>query len=92
VNALYQTLLHRDPTTAELKSNLNRLKTQDRLLIARSVLKGAEFRELQVQRLYNDILKRPGTDAEVSKWVNGKLDLQAISFRLLSSKEYRGAS
>jgi hypothetical protein len=89
IQALYQLLLHRTASTAEVNVWLGALPN-GRAAVALGFLGSAEYRGDVVTQLYGTLLDRPMAPAaaEVAAWVNFGLDLLAMEAAFASSPEY----
>jgi hypothetical protein len=88
VQALYQALLGRVPSSTELASQVGALQQVGRPALALSILKSTEYRANVVRGYFTDLLHRTGTQAEVASWVNTNFDLRAIRMGIESSLEF----
>jgi hypothetical protein len=89
VQALYQLLLHRTASMAEVNFWLGALPN-GRAAVALGFLGSAEYRGDVVTGLYGTLLDRPTapTASDVAGWVNSGLDTLAIETAFASSAEY----
>ncbi len=88
VKAVYHLLFNRAPRPDELAALTSPAATQmGSLAIVQGLLRTAEYRGLQIGRLYQQFLHRAGSAAEVNAWVGSGLDLGTIAGYLESSYE-----
>lgn len=92
VDALYQDLLGRTPSSSERTTLVNQLaQGTSREDLAAFVLKSAEARTRLIQNLYQSLLGRPPSQAEVdaflARYAQGATN-EAIAAAVLASQEY----
>lgn len=90
VRALYQLLLNRQPSQAEINSWLPTAGS-NRQLVAASFLGSREYRQIVVVGYYKNLLKRPAGSpgqTEVDSWTLSGLDITSIRVGFLASQEY----
>jgi hypothetical protein len=88
VQALYQHVLGRAPSAAEVQSMVADLPTAGRTGVALGFLNSTEFRTDQVEGYYNALLHRPGDATGTSGWIHSGLDLAGILTGIQSSTEF----
>ncbi len=90
VHSLYQTLLGRLPSQAEVDSQVAQLPSQGRQGVATSFLASTEYRNREVTALYFDVLKRttPPTAGEVAANVTSGLDLLSLRVLFAGTAEF----
>jgi hypothetical protein len=90
VAALYQVVLNRTASTAEVNGFLSALPGLGRAGAALVIEESAEFRGEKTALLYFTLLDRsaPPSAAEVAGWVNSGLDFLSIEATMASSPEY----
>jgi hypothetical protein len=88
VSALYQSLLGRTASSAEVDAQVSALQQVGQQALARSFLQSTEYRATVVRGYYTNLLHRTGSSVEVAFWVNGTLDLRAIRRSFETSLEY----
>jgi hypothetical protein len=90
IQSLYQNLLHRTGSTAEVNAWLAILPQLGRAGVARDFLSSAEFRAWEVEDDYAHLLHRtqPPSAAELNAWVNSSFDLLTIDVLFTSSAEF----
>jgi hypothetical protein len=95
VEALYRTLLHRDPEAAGLADWVNQLDAGvTRLQVAQGIWESREHRGLQVDEYYTSYLHRTSDTAGRAFWVStllGGVSEEAVQRGFLTSDEYRWA-
>jgi hypothetical protein len=93
VTALYERVLEREPTSAELTSATGRLAAgAPRLTLARDVWRSPEHRAMEVNRLYGDFLRRMPDPAERTFWIRALergTGEARVGVRLLTALEFR---
>jgi hypothetical protein len=89
VQSLYQNLLHRTPSTAEVNSYLALLPQVGRAGVAAGFLSSPEFRGDEVMDDYIQLLHRTPSPAEVNGWVGSNLDLLSIDAFFAASPEFQ---
>ncbi len=89
VQALYNLLLNRTGSSAEVNSWLGALPN-GRVFVALGFLGSPEYRSDVVTQFYGTLVDRPTAPAasEVAGWVNSGLDILAIEVGFASSPEY----
>jgi hypothetical protein len=87
VTALYEFVLNRQPTSAELSSWVTALPTLGRAGVATAFVDSIEFREGVVAAFYVNLLSRPADLAGLIAWASSNLDLQQIREAFLASDE-----
>jgi hypothetical protein len=89
VQALYQLLLHRTASMAEVNLWLGALPS-GRAAVAFGFLGSAEYRTDVVTDLYGTLLDRPTmpTASDVAAWVNSGMDMLAMEAAFASTAEY----
>jgi hypothetical protein len=88
VSALYQSLLGRTASSAEVDAQVAQLQQVGQQALALSILKSVEYRANVVRGYYTSLLHHTGSQAEVASWVNTGLDLRAIRTGFESSLEF----
>ncbi len=88
VKQLYQTLLERTATTAEVNTWLSYLTSHTRLQTATAFLALPEYRSDEVTAYIQNFLHRTPTASELSNYVNSGSDLLTIQRTILGSTEY----
>jgi hypothetical protein len=91
VQSLYQNLLHRPPSTAEVNGYLPLVAQLGRAAVAQGFLFSTEFRGDEVVDDYTKLLHRaqPPSAAEVNGWVGSNLDLLTIDTYFAASSEFQ---
>jgi hypothetical protein len=91
ITAVYQDLLGRTASPAEINGWLAILPTQGRFGVAMDLLASAEYRTGAVLGFYMNLLNRasPPSSAELAAWVNTPYDLLTIEVALAASDEFR---
>src|SRR5262249_31723998 len=91
VQSLYQNLLHRTGSTAEVNWWLAALPHVGRAGVAQGFLESPEFRTWEVGDDYIQLLDRPqlASAAEVNAWVNTGPDLLTINTLFAGSPEFQ---
>jgi hypothetical protein len=87
VQGLYQVLLNRSGTAADVAYWVNQLSQLGQQGVALGFLGATEFREDQFEGYYNSLLHRP-SDAGMDYWVFSNLDLNAVSLGFEASAEF----
>jgi hypothetical protein len=87
VQALYQLLLNRVPSAADIGGWVSGLATLGRNGVALAILQSPEYRTIAVSGFYLNLLHRPA-DSALGMWVGSNLDLGAISRAIESSPEF----
>jgi hypothetical protein len=88
VQALYQVLLNRTASAAELSGWVNALGTAGRSGVALGFLSSVEYRGLVVSSDYATILKRTPSSTEVHGWAASSLSMSNIRDSFLLSSEF----
>jgi hypothetical protein len=78
LQALYRLLFRRAPTEAERSNWLSALPRLGRGGVASLLLASTEYRTLQIETYYLDLLQRPGAAAEVDAWAQSPFDLLTL--------------
>jgi hypothetical protein len=91
VQSLYQNLLHRTASTAEVDGYLALLPQLGRASVAGGFLSSSEFRGDEVVDDYTQLLHRaqPPSANEVNGWVSSGLDLLTIDAAFATSPEFQ---
>jgi hypothetical protein len=91
VQSLYQNLLHRTASTAEVDAYLAIRPQLGRTGVAGGFLSSAEFSSDEVVDDYTQLLHRaqPPSAAEVNGWVGSGLDLLTIDAAFAASPEFQ---
>jgi hypothetical protein len=88
VQALYQLLLGRAASSAEVTAQVNALAQLGQQGVALSLLQSVEYRANVVHSYYTELLGRTGSQAEVASHVNSSGDLRALRVSFESSVEF----
>ena len=88
VRALYQILLNRAPSSAEVDLQVNALPQLGQPGVALSLLESVEYRANVVRGYYANLLGRTGSQAEIASYVNSAGDLHALCVGIESSVEF----
>jgi hypothetical protein len=88
VQGLYQQLLNRSGSAAEVAYWVNQLPQLGRLGVAQGFLGAAEFRMDQFEGYYNALLHRPDDQGGLDYWVFSDLDLSAVRLGFEASPEF----
>ncbi len=93
VTLLYQRLLNRTPDAKTLDNWVAymALPQVKELGVAKAIVESLEAKGQGVIRLYQDILKRTPSQAEVISWRDSPYTLQEILAIFLASEEYLGS-
>jgi hypothetical protein len=78
VQALYQLLLHRTASPAEVDGWVNKMPPLSRQGVALNFLTSAEFRINLIEGYYNGLLHRPSDAAGLNAWVLSGLDATTV--------------
>jgi hypothetical protein len=78
LQALYRLLFGRMPAEAERSNWLSALPRLGRGGVASLLLASTEYRTLQIETYYLDLLRRPGGPAEVAAWAESPFDLLTL--------------
>ncbi len=91
VQSLYQNLLQRTGSTAEVGGWLAQLPQLGRAGVAQGFLSSQEYRDLEVVDDYTQLLDRtqPPSAAEVDYWFGTGLDILTLDIRIAASAEYQ---
>jgi hypothetical protein len=91
VQSLYQNLLHRTGSSAEIAGWLAQLPQLGRTGVAQAFLSSLEYREREVSDDYMQILHRvqPPPAIELSNWAGTSLDLLTIDMLFAGSPEFQ---
>jgi hypothetical protein len=89
VQSLYQNLLHRTGSTAEVNGWVAKLPQLGRASVAHGFLLSQEYRTDEVSDDYTWFLHRAGSAAEINSWVNGGNDLLTIDSLFAGSTEFQ---
>jgi hypothetical protein len=89
VQSLYQNLLHRTGSTAEVNAWVAQLPQLGRAGVAQKFLLSQEFRADEVSDDYTQLLHRTPSGAEVNSWVNTGKDLLTIDALFAASQEFQ---
>jgi hypothetical protein len=81
IRALYDLLLQRPASDAEVSGWLGALPGLGRGGVASALLASVEYRSRRVEALYQDLLGRPAAPAEAASWAGSPFDL--LTIRLL---------
>jgi hypothetical protein len=90
VQSLYQNLLHRTGSTAEINGWVNQLPALGRAGLAQTLLWSQEFRGWEVGDDYTQLLHRTPAAGEVSGWAGSGLDLLTLDAVFAGSLEFQG--
>jgi hypothetical protein len=90
VTALYQLLLNRTPTTAELSAQVGNFAALGQQGLALSFLKSQEYRTDVITSYYANLLHRPGDMVGINGWVFSNFDLATIRIDFESGLEFFG--
>jgi hypothetical protein len=89
VQSLYQNLLHRTGSTAEVNAWVAQLPQLGRAGVAQKFLLSQEFRADEVSDDYTQLLHRTPSTAELNGWVNSGKDLLTIDALFAASQEFQ---
>jgi hypothetical protein len=89
VQSLYQNLLHRTASNAEVSAWVALLPQLGRAGVAQDFLLSQEFRDRDVGDDYTQLLHRTPSTAEVNSWVGTGLDILTIDALVAGSPEYQ---
>jgi hypothetical protein len=90
VQSLYNKLLNRVASSAEIANWLNVLPVIGRPGVAMEFLASPEYRGMVIQQYYSQLLHRPSpTASEVNSWVNSPLDLLSIEVQFAATGEFQ---
>src|SRR5262249_40154792 len=87
VQALYQALLGRTASSAEVDAQVNALPQVGQQALALAFLHSPEFRAIVVRGYFTNLLGRPGSPEDVAGWVSSPLDLRALRLAFEASQE-----
>jgi Domain of unknown function (DUF4214) len=87
IRALYQLLLNRTASDAEVAGWLGVLAQSGARTVVQSILASAEYRTDLVEGYYDALLHRP-SDAGRTAWVNSSLDAKSIRVDFESTSEF----
>jgi hypothetical protein len=87
VQSLYQVLLNRTGTAADVAYWVNQLPQLGRQGVAQGFLGATEFREDQFEGYYNALLHRPA-EAGMDYWVFSNLDINAVRYGFEATPEF----
>jgi hypothetical protein len=86
VQALFMQLLGRAASQQELNALVPRVSQVGRAVVAYQLLTSVEYRAIQVDQFYANLLNRPNPSLpELLFWANGGLDLQSVSIFFAST-------
>jgi hypothetical protein len=93
VKGLFQDLLGRAPTQAEIDALVSDLAVRGRdpnarFTMALGLQQNPEYRGQQIRSYYTTLLQRPAYEAEVAYWVTSGLDLATIQVFIEATREY----
>jgi hypothetical protein len=89
VQSLYQSLLHRTGSPAEIAGWVAQLPQLGRAGVAQAFLLSQEYRGDEVSHDYTQLLNRTPSAAEISSWVGSGKDLLAIDVLFAGSLEFQ---
>jgi hypothetical protein len=89
VQSLYQNLLHRTASTAEVNAWVGAMAQVGRTGVAQALLSSQEFRNWEVGDDYAQLLLRTPSAAEVNGWASTGLDILTIDALFASSPEFQ---
>jgi hypothetical protein len=89
VKSLYQNLLHRTGSTAEINSWVAQLPQLGRAGAAQAFLFSQEYRADEVNDDYTNLLHRTPSTTEVTNWVNSGKDILTIDILFAGSPEFQ---
>jgi hypothetical protein len=89
VQSLYQNLLNRTGSSAEVNSWLSQLPQLGRAGVAPGFLSSPEFRTDEANNDYTWFLHRTGSSADVNSWVSSGKDLLTIDSLFAASLEFQ---
>lgn len=87
LQALYQLVLDRSPSAAEMATWLQGATGLDRQLVASSLVKSSEFRTQQIEEIYRDAFQRDATPEEIAQWTATPFDLMNLRGTFASLQE-----
>jgi hypothetical protein len=88
VQALYQLLLNRTPSPAEVNGWVSSLGALGQQRVALAFLQSQEYRGDVVSRDYVNLLHRAGDPAAVNSWIFSNLDLGSIRMDFEATPEF----
>jgi hypothetical protein len=88
VQALYQSLLGRSASTAEVAGSVGALSLEDRSSVALGFLQSQELRTELIQGYYTTLLNRPADTTGLVAWVSSGLDLLSVRAGFEASDEF----
>jgi hypothetical protein len=88
VKALFQVLLGRAGSAAEVSSWVNQLPTLGRQGVAFAFLTGSEYRTVTFEQYYNVLLNRAADSAGLQGFVSSSLDQTSVRVAIEGSAEY----
>jgi hypothetical protein len=88
LRALYQVLLNRTASSAEVAGWVNALPELGTQGVALGFLQSQEFRTDQVEGYYNALLHRPADPAGLNNWVMSNLDMHTVRLGFEASPEF----
>jgi len=89
VQSLYQNLLQRTGSTAEVNAWVAKLPQLGRAGVAQAFLLSQEYRADEVTDDYTQLLYRTPSTPEVNSWVNSGKDLLTIDILFAASQEFQ---
>jgi hypothetical protein len=89
VQSLYQNLLHRTGSTAEVNAWVAQLPQLGRAGVAQVFLLSQEYRADEVSDDYTWFLHRTGSTADINSWVNSGQDILTIDILFAGSQEFQ---
>jgi len=89
VESLYQNLLHRAGSTAEVNAWVAKLPQLGRAGVAQVFLLSQEYRAGEVGEDYTWFLHRTGSTADINSWVNSGKDILTIDILFAGSTEFQ---
>jgi hypothetical protein len=88
IHELYETLLNREASDAEISAWLGTLQFSGSAAVASAIIGSAEFRADTIEALYFSTLGRHGGSTEIAGWMSTNLDLNGLRHAFLSSAEF----
>jgi hypothetical protein len=89
VESLYENLLHRTASSAEINGWSAALPQLGRAGVVQGFLLSQEFRDAEVNDDYSQFLRRGAAQGEVDGWVGSGLDLLSMDIYIAASPEYQ---
>jgi hypothetical protein len=89
VQSLYQNLLHRTGSTAEVNTWVAQLPQLGQAGVAHALLLSQEYRADEVRDDYSWFLHRTGSTADINSWVNSGKDILTIDILFADSQEFQ---